>query len=30
LNFIKWCIKNDVISFVSEHKDALMANKHAT
>lgn len=30
LNFIKWCIKNDVISFLSAHKDALMANKHET
>jgi len=30
LNFIKWCIKNDVITFLSEHKDSLMANKHET
>ena len=30
LNFIKWCIKNDVISFVSAHRDTLMANKHET
>jgi len=30
LNFIKWCIKNDVIHFVTTHKSELMANKQAT
>ena len=23
LNFIKWCIKNGIISYIKEHKDAL-------
>lgn len=30
LNFIKWCIKNDIISFMAENKTTLLANKHAT
>ena len=30
LNFIKWCIKNDVIHFVTTHKSELMANKQET
>jgi hypothetical protein len=30
LNFIKWCIKNDIIEFMTANKSKLLANKHGT
>ena len=30
LNFIKWCIKNDIIEFMTVNKSKLLANKHGT
>lgn len=30
LNFIKWCIKNDIIEFMAANKSELLSNKHGT